>query len=116
MKRRVLFHVQHLLGIWHLKRAEILTEAMAGVGLDVTVAYGGLPVEEVPFRGVRVAYLPPATIANEDFSNLLDGSGRPVDDAWRSARRDARAWSRESRAAIRPRPRFASWATRTWYR
>jgi predicted glycosyltransferase len=62
---------------------------MAGAGLDVTVAYGGLPVREVPFRGVRVARLPPATIANEDFSNLLDGSGRPVDDAWRSARRDA---------------------------
>lgn len=89
MKRRVLFHVQHLLGIGHLKRAEILAETMAGAGLEVTVAYGGLPVQEVPFRGVRVARLPPATIANEDFSNLLDGSGRPVDDAWRSARRDA---------------------------
>jgi predicted glycosyltransferase len=89
VKRRVLFHVQHLLGIGHLKRAEILADAMAEAGLDVTVAHGGLAVEEVPFRRVRVAHLPPATIANEDFSNLLDGTGRPVDDAWRSARRDA---------------------------
>jgi len=87
--RRVLFHVQHLLGIGHLKRAEILAQAMAGAGLDVTVAYGGLPMREVPFHGVRIAHLPPATIANEDFSNLLDGNGRPIDDAWRSARRDA---------------------------
>lgn len=89
MKRRVLFHVQHLLGIGHLKRAEILADAMAGSGLDVTVAYGGLPVEEVPFRGVRVEHLPSATIANEDFSNLLDRHGRPVDEAWRATRRDA---------------------------
>jgi predicted glycosyltransferase len=31
--------------------------------------------------------LPPATIAGEDFLNLLDETGRPVDEAWRSARR-----------------------------
>ena len=43
MSARVLFYVQHLLGIGHLKRAEILAEAMAAAGLDVTVAYGGRP-------------------------------------------------------------------------
>lgn len=86
MTARVLFYVQHLLGIGHLKRAEILAEAMAAVGLDVTVAYGGIPIPEVPFGGVQVARLPAATIANEDFSNLLDENGRPVDAAWKSAR------------------------------
>jgi predicted glycosyltransferase len=85
----VLFHVQHLLGIGHLKRAEILAQAMAQEGLDVTVAYGGVPVAEVPFRAVKVAPLPPATIANEDFSTLLDESGKPIGEAWRGARRDA---------------------------
>ena len=89
MTARVLFYVQHLLGIGHLKRAEILAEAMAAVGLDVTVAYGGHPIEEVRFRNVKVAQLPPATIANENFTELLGENGLPVDDTWRSARRAA---------------------------
>jgi predicted glycosyltransferase len=89
MTARVLFYVQHLLGIGHLKRAEILAEAMAAVGLDVTVAYGGHPIEEVRFTNVKVAQLPPATIANEVFTELLGENGQPIDDAWRSARRAA---------------------------
>ena len=89
MTRRVLFHVQHLLGIGHLKRAEILAQAMGNAGLDVTVAFGGHPVPEVPFDGATLALLPAATIAGEDFSTLLDAGGNPVDDAWKAARRDA---------------------------
>ena len=89
MSARVLFYVQHLLGIGHLKRAEILAEAMAAAGLDVTVAYGGRPIPEVRFNAMKVVQLPPATIANEDFSALLDENGRPVDESWRSARRIA---------------------------
>ncbi len=89
MKKRVLFHVQHLLGIGHLKRADILTEAMAKTGLDVTVALGGRPVREAPFKSATVARLPAATIAGEDFSTLLDEEGTPVDEAWKAERRDA---------------------------
>jgi predicted glycosyltransferase len=85
---RVLFYVQHLLGIGHLKRAAILAEAMGVDGLDVTVAYGGRPFPEVSFRGVKVFALPAAAIAGEDFSTLLDDNDRPVDEAWRSRRRD----------------------------
>lgn len=82
----VLFYVQHLLGVGHVRRAEILAGAMAKAGLDVTVAYGGLPLPEVPFDSVRAAYLPPATIADENFSTLLDAAGRPVDDTWMASR------------------------------
>jgi predicted glycosyltransferase len=89
MTARVLFYVQHLLGIGHLKRAEILAEAMAATGLDVTIAYGGHPIAEVPFSAAKVVRLPPTTIAGENFTELLDENGRPVDDAWRSARRSA---------------------------
>jgi predicted glycosyltransferase len=88
MTRRVLFHVQHLLGIGHLRRAEILAEAMSAEGLEVIVAYGGKRLAEAPFRGVPVAELPPATIANEDFSTILDAEGRPVDTVWKDVRRD----------------------------
>ena len=87
--RRVLFYVQHLLGVGHVKRAAILAEAMAASGLDVTVALGGPPLADVPFRGARVAQLPPARIAGEDFSTIIDDAGRPADEAWRAARRGA---------------------------
>jgi predicted glycosyltransferase len=87
--RRVLFYVQHLLGVGHLKRAEILAEAMRADGLDVTVALGGPPVPGVSFRGLRVVHLPPARIAGEDFSTLIDERGTPVDDAWKAMRRRA---------------------------
>jgi predicted glycosyltransferase len=86
---KVLFHVQHLLGLGHLKRAELLTTAMAEAGLEVTVALGGAPLAAVPFAAGRVAELPPARIAGEDFATLLDAAGRPVDEAWRERRRAA---------------------------
>lgn len=89
MTRRVLFHVQHLLGVGHLKRAEILVEAMADQGLDVTVALGGRPLPGIAFRGAKVSELPPAHIVNEDFSTLLDAAGRPVDERWKAVRKAA---------------------------
>ncbi len=89
MKKRVLFHVQHLLGIGHLKRAATLARRMAKAGLDVTVAYGGRPVPEVRFKNATVAPLPAATISGENFSDLLNAKGKPIDDAWKAARRDA---------------------------
>jgi len=84
--RRVLFYVQHLLGIGHVKRAEILAGAMQEAGLEVTVALGGTPLPEAPFRGVSTVQLPVAAIANADFSTLLGAEGRPVDDAWKANR------------------------------
>ena len=89
MTRGVLFHVQHLLGIGHLKRADILAEGMAAQGLDVTVALGGPPLPGIRFRGAKIAELPAARIANEDFSTLLDAAGRPVDESWKAARKAA---------------------------
>lgn len=83
---KVLFHVQHLLGVGHLRRAEILARGMAAAGMDVTVAFGGHRLADVPFAGARVAALPPATIAGEDFSTLLGENGRPVDAAWKERR------------------------------
>ena len=89
MKKRVLFHVQHLLGVGHLKRAATLARRMAKAGLDVTVAYGGRVVPEVKFKGATIASLPPAAISGENFSALVDAKGKPIDDAWKAARRDA---------------------------
>ncbi|MBB4003695.1 MAG: glycosyltransferase [Aurantimonas endophytica] len=86
---RVLFHVQHLLGVGHLRRAELLVAAMADRGMAVTVALGGMPVAEMPFAGADIAQLPPVRLDGANFKILYDGEDNPVTDAWRDARRDA---------------------------
>ena len=86
---RVLFHVQHLLGVGHLRRAELLVDAMARRGMAVTVALGGMPVADMPFAGAEIVQLPPARLDGANFKILYDGDGNPITDAWRDARRDA---------------------------
>jgi predicted glycosyltransferase len=96
---RVLFHVQHLLGVGHLKRADILTNGMAADGFKVTVAFGGQKLAEAPFAGAELVMLPAATIAGEDFSTLRDTDGKPVGADWKK-RRTARLL--ETFHAVRP--------------
>ncbi len=85
---RVLIHVQHLLGIGHLRRAALLARGLAAAGLDVVVASGGMPVPRLDIGAARLVQLPPARSADETFKILLDEDGRPIDDAWRARRRD----------------------------
>ena len=84
----VLFHVQHLLGIGHLTRAATLARGLAAEGFEVIVASGGEPVPGVDFGRATLVQLPPARVADRRFSELLDASGAPVDDAWKARRRD----------------------------
>jgi predicted glycosyltransferase len=84
---RVLFHVQHLLGIGHLQRAAAIAAAMQAKGLAVTVASGGEPVAGLDLGGAELVQLPPAFAADTAFSAILDAGGRPIDEAWKAARR-----------------------------
>jgi predicted glycosyltransferase len=86
--RRVFFYVQHLLGIGHLARASRIAGALARDGFEVTVVTGGTPVAGFPGPGVRHVALPPIVSGDAGFSGLMDASGKPVDDAFKAARRD----------------------------
>lgn len=86
---KALLYVQHLLGTGHVRRAALLTRALAAHKACVTVAYGGFPVGGVDFGPARVVHLPPARAADAAFSAIVDVDGRPIDDAWRAARRNA---------------------------
>jgi predicted glycosyltransferase len=89
----VLIHVQHLLGIGHLQRAVAVATALCAQGARVVLASGGSPVPQVEesarARGVDVVRLPEARSADVYFSAILDADGRPIDDAWKAARREA---------------------------
>ncbi|MCA8907033.1 MAG: glycosyl transferase [Rhodospirillaceae bacterium] len=78
---RVLFWVQHLLGIGHARRASLIAEALAAAGAEVAVAQGGHPVASARFRGAEVVQLPPLRSADAAFSALVDGEGRPAGEA-----------------------------------
>jgi predicted glycosyltransferase len=58
---RVLFYVQHLLGIGHLARASRIANALADDDFEVTVVTGGMPVSGFPGPRVRHVALPPIT-------------------------------------------------------
>lgn len=85
---KVMFYVQHLLGIGHLARASRIAQAMQARGMAVTMVTGGLPVPGFPAPGIPNLTLPPI-VAAEGFSGLVDQDGQPIDDAFRARRRDA---------------------------
>ena len=88
MAGRVLFHVQHLLGIGHLQRSLRIAEALVDAGVAVTLVQGGPPVPEVGrARGIDTVQLPPIRARDATFA-LVDAAGNPVDDALRVARRE----------------------------
>ncbi|MCH8999493.1 MAG: glycosyl transferase [Proteobacteria bacterium] len=83
----VLLYVQHLLGIGHLRRAALLAKALDQNGFSVVLVSGGAPVAGLDRGGAGFVQLPPLRTRDASFSELLDQSGRPIDDAWKAARR-----------------------------
>lgn len=84
---KLLFWVQHLLGIGHLRRAAALTHALAADGFAVTVVSGGMPVPELDLGPIELIQLAPARAADSSFAGVVDENGRAIDDEWRAARR-----------------------------
>jgi predicted glycosyltransferase len=84
----VLLYVQHLLGIGHLRRAALLAKALNENGISVVLVSGGAAVAGLDIGGAGLVQLPPLRSRDADFSELLDPSGRPIDAAWKAARRD----------------------------
>jgi predicted glycosyltransferase len=84
---RVLFYVQHLLGIGHLIRAARIAHALATGGFDVTMISGGQAIEGFPGEGVNLVSLPPVKAA-AGFAGLLDLEGNPVGEPLKARRRD----------------------------
>lgn len=86
--RRVLFYVQHLLGIGHLARASRIVQGLDAAGLETLLVTGGPPAGSFPPAGVRSIALPAIRTADAGFSGLVDGEGARVTPAHMAARRD----------------------------
>jgi predicted glycosyltransferase len=86
--RRVLFYVQHLLGIGHLARASRIAQGLDAAGMETLLVTGGPPAGSFPPAGVRSISLPAIRTADTGFSGLVDQRGAPVTPAHMAARRD----------------------------
>ena len=86
--RRVLFYVQHLLGIGHLKRATTLARAMTSKGLEVTVVSGGEFVPVVDDSGMNFIQLPAVRAADRTFTGLVSADGEEVPAELKEQRKD----------------------------
>jgi len=86
-RARILFHVQHLLGIGHLKRAACLARAMEGAGFAVTIVSGGHEVPGLEIGAAEFVQLSPVRAADVTFKTLVGADDREVDDGLRAARR-----------------------------
>jgi len=85
---RLLFYVQHLLGIGHVQRAARLAAGWCRAGIDVAVVCGGEPVAGVDYGTARCHQLPPLRAADAGFSALVDRHGEPPDAEFKARRRE----------------------------
>ena len=87
MKPRILFYVQHLLGIGHLMRACRIAKALCET-FEVHLVVGGeLPPGIAP-EGVRLFRLPAVRAGAQGFGTLVHPDGRLFDDHDKALRRD----------------------------
>lgn len=86
---RVMFYVQHLMGIGHQRRAAAIARRLISRGADVQYVSGGFRVPGLDTASARVVQLPPARAADLSYAQLVDARGVSVSPEWQSARRDA---------------------------
>ncbi len=84
--RRVMFYVQHLLGIGHLARASRISRALLEAGFEVTLVTGGRAVPGFPGADIPNVILPGIAVPDGGFKGLIDDDGNPVDEAFKARR------------------------------
>ncbi len=87
MRSRILFYVQHLLGIGHLVRAGRIAAALAE-SFEVTLVIGGEPPPGLLPDGVDLVVLPAVKAGPGGFSALVHPDGSPFTADDKARRRD----------------------------
>ena len=80
MTLKVMIHVQHLMGIGHLRRTAVLARALATDGMRVVMVSGGMPVPGLDVGGANFVQLPPTRARDLTYKTLVDEHGDVVDD------------------------------------
>ncbi|MBL4720113.1 MAG: glycosyl transferase [Alphaproteobacteria bacterium] len=84
---RILFYVQHILGVGHQTRAAAIARALRAAGLEVTYVTGGSEDLALDLNGATIVQLPPTRATDASFKTLVDENGHPIDANWEQRRR-----------------------------
>lgn len=85
---RVLYYVQHLLGVGHVFRTMRIVSVLIQRGFHVDLVYGGERLPDFDGCGAQVHFLPSLVSRKGDFSVLLAEDGNPASDSYKADRRD----------------------------
>lgn len=88
MSGRILFYVQHLMGVGHVFRAMRIVRALSKRGFTVDLIYGGEPIPNLDAGAANLHFLPPLRAGAEVFSALEAPDGTVVGGDYRNDRRD----------------------------
>lgn len=82
----ILFYVQNLLGVGHLRRTTLVAEAVSGLGLETVIISGGVAVPGFVPNRVEIVQLPPLKAGPGGFRELYTGEDEPADEAYKAER------------------------------
>ncbi len=85
---RVLFYVQHLLGIGHVVRAARIANALSSNGFEVNVAFGGPAVEGFNWGSAQLHHLPAISSGPAGFATLVNAEGEEINETFKQHRQD----------------------------
>ncbi len=88
MSAKILYYVQHLVGVGHVFRGMRIVRALVNAGHHVDVVYGGVQIPHFNAYGANVTFLPPLRAGREEFNKLEDEHGVVVDETYKDNRRD----------------------------
>ncbi|PKH07994.1 glycosyltransferase family protein [Moritella sp. Urea-trap-13] len=77
---RIMYYVQYLLGIGHVRRSSLIVQALCEQGAHVDVIFGGMPVPSMSFGTATMHQLTAVKSADSGFSGLVKADGSPVSD------------------------------------
>ncbi|SGY88725.1 glycosyltransferase family protein [Moritella viscosa] len=77
---RIMYYVQYLLGIGHVRRSSLIVQALCEQGAHVDVIFGGMPVPSMSFGDATMHQLIAVKSADSGFSGLVKADNTPVTD------------------------------------
>jgi predicted glycosyltransferase len=83
---KIMFYVQYLLGIGHVRRSSLIVKALCQQGAQVHVIFGGSPVPSMSFGSAKMHFLPAVRSSDAAFSGLVNADGSVVTQIQKEAR------------------------------
>ncbi|SQD78144.1 glycosyltransferase family protein [Moritella yayanosii] len=86
---RIMYYVQYLLGIGHVRRSSLIVQELCEQGAHVDVIFGGMPVPSMSFGDATMHQLTAVKSVDAGFSSLVKADNSPFSDEDKQQRKQA---------------------------